>query len=217
MARRNRVDPFGDLHAVSGRGLLTGNRGCLVNLEGEVIRHHGSSSWICCVTSFRDRRMPLAAFGHWTPIFFLDEAVALAAGHRPCAFCRPDAYRSYGDAATAAAGVSHPLLARELDRRLITERHRRGRGLVRHADRHVWQAAMADLPVGAVVLDKQRHPYLVLENTVLRFDFEGWTDPAPRPSGRTVDVLTPPTSVAALRCGFLPVLHPTAQPVVTPL
>src|SRR5215472_7411689 len=120
MPRRNRVDPWGDLHAVSARGLFTGNRGCIVDKHEQVVRHHRSSTlWITCLTEFRDWRVPLARPSRWTPIFFLDDAVALAAGHRPCATCRRDMYRSYRDA------VDPALRAVELDRRLTTERLRR--------------------------------------------------------------------------------------------
>ena len=95
MPRRNRADPWGDLHAVSARGLFTGNRGCIVDEHEQVVRHHRSSTlWITCLTEFRDWRVPLARPNRWTPIFFLDDAVALAAGHRPCATCRRDMYRS---------------------------------------------------------------------------------------------------------------------------
>jgi hypothetical protein len=86
VSRRNRVDPWGDLHAVDARGLLTGNRGSLVDDAGHVVRHHRSSTlWITCLTEFRGHRQPHDDPHRWTPIFFLDEAVALAAGHRPCA------------------------------------------------------------------------------------------------------------------------------------
>jgi hypothetical protein len=99
MPRRNRVDPWGDLHAVSARGLFTGNRGCIVDEREQVVRHHRSSTlWITCLIEFRDWRVPLARPNRWTPIFFLDDAVALAAGHRPCATCRRDLYRTYRDA-----------------------------------------------------------------------------------------------------------------------
>ena len=74
MPRRNRVDPWGDLHAVSPRGLFTGNRGCIVDEREQVVRHHRSSTlWITCLTEFRDWRVPLARPNRWTPIFFLDD------------------------------------------------------------------------------------------------------------------------------------------------
>ena len=210
MPRRNRIDPWSDLHAVSGLGLLTGNRGCLVDGHGNVVRHHMSSLWIACVTEFRDWRHPLAAPHRWTPIFFLDDAVALAAGHRPCAFCRREAYRSYRDAVSVSLAASKPLLASELDRRLVAERHRRGRGLDRAGDRLVWETRIAGLPSGTVVVDDDRRALLLTDDCLLAFTFDGWTAAIDRPRTGTVHVLTPPTSVAALANGFSPLLHPSA-------
>jgi hypothetical protein len=197
---------------VSGRGLLTGNRGCLVDGHERLVRHHASSLWIACLTEFRGWRWPLAAPDHWTPIFFLDDAVALAAGHRPCALCRRDAYRSYRDAVTRSTGSSGPLLASELNLRLVAERLRRGRGLERAGDRITWRAPIADLPAGTVVLDAERRPRLLLDDRTMQFMFDGWTAPRRRPSG-DVEVLTPPTSVGALANGYTPLLHPTALAV----
>jgi len=202
--RRNRVDPWGDLHAVAARGMSTGNRGCLVDDDGEVARHHRSPLWIVCRTSFRDWRHPLAAPQRWTPVFFLDDAVALAAGHRPCATCRRDDYEAYRDAVTRARGADDPLLAKELDALLVAERHRRGRGLDRAADRLTWRADASTLPDGTVIVGDDA-PRLVIGDRDLAFAFDGWHDPRPRPDGEVV-VLTPPTSVAALANGFTPVL-----------
>ena len=190
--------------------MFTGNRGCLVDDKGAVVRHHRGSLWIACVTTFKDWRFPLADPGRWTPIFFLDDAVALAAGHRPCGLCRRDAYRSYRDAVTRSAGASEPLGAGELNRRLAAERLRRGRGLARAADRRLWDASIDDLPAGAVIVDDARQPFLVLDDRLLSFTFDGWGSPTDRPR-RTVTVLTPPTSVAALRHGYIPVLHASVQ------
>jgi hypothetical protein len=209
--RRNRVDPFGDLHAAAGRGLLTGNRGCLVDDHGEIVRHHGSTLWISCRTEFRGWRHPLAAPRRWTPIFFLDDAVALAAGHRPCALCRRDDYRAYRDAVTRSAGSPAPLLAADLNRRLDAERHHRGRGLERAVDRRTWTAAVDALPAATVIVDDDRRPRLLLADRTLAFTFDGWTDPSSRPRRGEIVVLTPPTSVTALANGYVPLLHPTAE------
>ena len=209
MPRRNRVDPWGDLHAVNGRGLFTGNRGCLVDRNGAVVRHHTSPSWIICLTEFRGRRRPLAAAVGWTPLFFLDDAVALAAGHRPCGLCRRSSYRSYRDAVTRATGSSSPLPATELTRRLGAERLVPGRGLARAADRRLWASEIGALPAGAVVVDRG-HPHLVLGDRLLPFTFDGWGPPSERPRRGEARVLTPPTSVAALGHGYAPVLHPSA-------
>ena len=218
MPLRNRVDPFGDLHAVAARGLLTGNRGCLVDDDGAIVRRHQVRRWITCRTEYRGWRHPLAAPRRWTPVFFLDEAVALAAGHRPCALCRRDSYRTYGEAVAEATGGSVPS-ADELDLRLHDER-RSGRGRGGRDDRvrgrpgdgrSLWTADLADLP-DATVIVVDGSPVLVAEGRLLPFHFEGWGPPLPRRLARAgpVQVLTPATSVAALRNGFRPELHPSA-------
>lgn len=194
------------------RGGFTGNRGCLVDERGELVRHHGGSLWIICRTEFRGRRVGLARPGRWTPVFFLDDAVALAAGHRPCGECRRAAYLAYREG--VAAGLGRPVRAGELNRRLAAERFpaeefgaarpRPGQGLSRAGDRRLWTADGDTLPDGTVVVLADR-PRLVLGERLLGFDFAGWRDPVPRPGGE-LTVLTPPTSVLALRHGFTPVV-----------
>jgi hypothetical protein len=208
----NRVDPFGDLRASPARGLLTGNRGCLVDDDGAIVRRHQVRRWITCQTEYRGWRHPLTAPRRWTPVFFLDEAVALAAGHRPCALCRRGAYRVYGEAIAAATGGA-VLSADDLDLRLHDERRvARPRDAGPPGDgRSLWTADLADLPEATVIVDDGL-PVLVLERSLLPFRFEGWGPPLRhRPArARSVTVLTPATSVAALRNGFRPVLHPSA-------
>ncbi len=211
MSRQNRVDPWGDLHAVPQRGLFTGNRGCLVNDDSELVRHHNGSLWITCLTKYRDWRHPLGKPRTWTPLFLLDDAVALAAGHRPCGLCRRVDYLGYRSAVTAATGAASPVLAVELNRRLASERHVRGRGVDRADDRLRWTSNLDELPAGVVVTDALSNtPQLVTEHHLQRFSFDGWGESITRPRGTTVEVLTPPTSVAALKHGFAPHLHPTA-------
>jgi hypothetical protein len=181
-----------------------------VDAAGTLVRHHRGSLWITCVTEFRDWRQPLAAAGRWTPVFFLDDAVALAAGHRPCGFCRRPAYLAYQEAVTRAAAGPAPVQAVELNRRLAAERLRRGRGVDRAGDRRLWTAGIETLPAGAVVVDRDRTPRLVLDDRLLAFGFEGWGRPVERPRHGAVEVLTPPTSVAALRHGYVAVLHPSS-------
>jgi hypothetical protein len=210
MPRRNRVDPWGDLQAVAERGLFTGNRGCLVDNAGRIIRHHRGDLWITCVPEYRGWRHPLDAPGIWTPIFFLDDAVALAAGHRPCGLCRRSDYLTYREAVARSENGPVPA-ATELNRRLARERLRRGRGLERAVDRITWRSRLATLPDGTVIVDADNSPRLVIEDRLMAFTFAGWADPGTRPHRATVEVLTPPTSVAALRNGFEPVLHPSAR------
>lgn len=215
MPRRNRVDPWGDLRAVPDRGLLTGNRGCLVDDHERVVRHHVGARWISCTLRYRDHRSPLAAPCRWTPLFFLDEAVALAAGHRPCARCRPEAYRQYRDAVGAALAAPLPLRAGDLDARLDAERFdrtprsgiragrgRAGRGLERAAARAAWPQPYAVLPDGTVVLLAGNGPHVVRGRNLRPFTFAGWGRPVRRPDTGTASVLTPPTSYAALVHGY---------------
>src|SRR4051794_20384021 len=139
--------------------MFTGNRGPLVDEERRIVRHHASSTlWITCVLQFRDWRHPLDQPHIWTPLFFLDDAVALAAGHRPCAFCRRSDYQAYRDAVSADG---QRLKASEIDRRLASERLRRGRGVSRAKDRPLWRADATTLPVGTVVVDTAGEPRLV--------------------------------------------------------
>src|SRR5262245_15904737 len=109
-------------------------------------------------------------------------------------------YRSYRDA------VDPALRAVELDRRLTTERLRRGSGI----DRKTWRADLESLPDGTVIIGADGQARLVLADRMLAFSFGGWTRPEARTVTDVVEVLTPPTSVRALANGFTPVLHPTA-------
>ncbi|MGH8925539.1 MAG: hypothetical protein ACRDWA_13015 [Acidimicrobiia bacterium] len=201
MPLRNRVDPWGDLHAVSARGTFTGNRGCLVNDDGEVVRHHQGDAWITCRLEYKDWKHPLDLPRTWTPLFFLDEAVALAAGHRPCAFCRREDYNAYCRAIAEAEGLAKPLRAREIDQRLSAERLVPGRGLSRAKDRKTWTAENG-VPPGTVVVDSERHALLVKGREFLSFGFDGWRVATERPPMDLQRVLTPPTSVAALAGGY---------------
>ena len=210
MPRRNRIDPWGDLHAVSGRGLFTGNRGCLVDEGGRTVRHHRGPLWITCLLEYQGWKHPLDRPRTWTPIFFLDDAVALAAGHRPCGLCRRGAYLDYRDAVSRADGSSRLPGAGDLNRRLARERLRRGRGLERAGDRIAWVAGIESLPKGTVIVGTSRAPLLVIEDRLMSFSFGGWANSSARPRQGSVEVITPPTSVAAMRHGFEPVLHPSA-------
>jgi hypothetical protein len=209
MPRRNRVDPWGDLHAVPERGLFTGNRGCLVDDDGRIARHHRGDLWITCSLEYRGWRHQLDAPRTWTPIFFLDDAVALAAGHRPCGLCRRADYVAYQEA-VALSGPAPVRGASELNQRLAGERLRPGRGMVRASDRITWPADIESLPNGSVIVDEDRRPCLVMDDWLFAFTFEGWASPRARPDRGTAHVLTPPTSVAALSHGFGPALHPSA-------
>jgi hypothetical protein len=203
--RRNRVTPTGELIAVPERGLVHGNRGCLHDDEGHIRRAFAVRRWIACRLEFRRwRRSPLMQPGRYTELFFLDDATALAAGHRPCALCRREDYRVFLDRWRGP----HPTDAGAdaLDARLHVERLD-GRG------RRLYTATIDDLPDGVMIL-RSGEPFLVRGDRLWRWTPGGYTDPVQRTSG-TADVLTPASTVEVLHGGWEPVvpfIHPSAAP-----
>jgi hypothetical protein len=194
--KQNRVTPFGDLVAVEQRGAWLGNRGVLH--EGErIVRFHRSQLWIVCALQYKDWRLPQWQPGHFTVLFFHDEAVSLAAGHRPCALCRRPAYEAFRRALAEGTGIEVPR-AGELDRRLHGERIVRGT----HR-RRFHPAAWPELPDGAFVLHDGR-PTLVLGDAVVPWTTTGYDRPEQRPRSGTAELITPPATVAALRTGYVP-------------
>ncbi|EWT01259.1 hypothetical protein N865_05615 [Intrasporangium oryzae NRRL B-24470] len=205
----NRVSPLGEVVAAPGRGAWMGNRGRLHDGAGprDVRRHHVGRAWIVCRLDFRDRRVEQWAPGRYTPLFFLDEAVAFAAGHRPCAECRRPAYTAFRDLVAAAHGASR-LLAPELDRILHEERWD-----ARQRTRRLHACAWGDLPDGAFVLVDDG-PALVTAGalTVWRPDNTYAATLLARPTTGTAAVLTPPTTLEALRRGYPVQLGAQASP-----
>jgi hypothetical protein len=197
----NRVTPQGDIVAIDQRGLFMGNRGCL-HRGGEraIARPWQVRRWITCVLEHNGWVAPKWLPGRWTPLFFWDEAVALAAGHRPCALCRHPDFVAWLDAWEAAFG-ERPRVD-PMDRRLHADR-RDGREQRRH------RSSWPDVPAGAfAALDGG--PALVLDDRLLPWSAAGYGPARPRPSTGPANVLTPRATVAVLRHGFRPVVHPSA-------
>jgi hypothetical protein len=174
-----------------------GNRGILHDDAGHVVRNHASKLWITCALQFKGWRARQWEPHHYTVLFFHDEAVSLAAGHRPCALCRREAYNAYREAVAAHHGAA-PLSAKEIDARLHAERL-----LPRSRIRRIYEAPWPEVPEGSfVVLDDE--PFLVRAEGLVRWTTGGYADARRRPRQGTAAVLTPPTSVAALRAGYVP-------------
>ena len=206
MPLRNRVTPLGNLIADPGRGLVYGNRGCLHDDRGEIRRRYNGKRWIACRLAFRDwHRGPLMQPGRFTELFFLDEATAFAAGHRPCALCRHEDYVRFVEIwRETHAG---PANADAMDDRLHTERvERASRGQRHHA------APMSGLPDGTFVL-REGQPFLVLGSSLLRWTNTGYTEREPRPDDAHATVVTPPSLIEVLRTRWdpsVPLFHPTS-------
>jgi hypothetical protein len=207
MPRRNRVTPLGELVADPARGLVYGNRGCLHDEAGRIRRRYNGKRWIACRLRFRGwHRSPLMQPGRFTELFFLDEATAFAAGHRPCALCRREDYDRFatiwGDLHRGQAGAD------AIDAQLHAERvDPDTRGQLRR------EAPLDDLPDGAFVLEEET-PWLVLGPDLLRWTAAGYVGRRPRPARRRALVVTPPSLVEILRGGWrplVPLLHPSAE------
>jgi hypothetical protein len=200
---QNRVLPTGEIVADPARGTLMGNRGCLHG-GGTVLgaARWRSKAWICCTLTWKDVRRDPMPPGRWTALFFLDEATALAAGHRPCAYCRRTDFLAYAEAWRSATGLATRPRAREMDARLHAERVEPGtrRQLTR-------PVGTANLPDG-VMLRAAGVIGLLTRGRFRPWSGTGYGEPQPVPA--TADLLTPPSSVAVLRAGYRPALHPSA-------
>ena len=203
MPYRNRVTPLGELIAVRAKGLVYGNRGCLHDAEGRVRRGWSGKRWIACRLAFRGRRRELLRPGRFTELFFLDDATALAAGHRPCAECRREDYDRFR--ALWRELHSGPAAADAIDARLHEER-------VDGRERRLHRAALDELPDGAFVLEAGE-PWLVRGAELLRWTPAGYAERRALPGGAAT-LVTPPSLVELLRAGWspdcVPFLHESA-------
>jgi hypothetical protein len=204
MPLQNRVDPFGNLFRTEARGTMMGNRGgALHDSRQEIVRPYKSRRWITCVLEFRGRRRTVMSEGLYTELFFLDEAVAFAAGHRPCSECRRGSFNAFREAWQRARKLATRPLADEMDLELHLARiDKRRKG--------TYEAAMASLPDGCFV-EIDGRAYLVWSDTrndALRlWTPEGYTGRVARPADSIVTVLTPEPIVACMRHGYKPQIH----------
>ena len=189
---QNRVNPSGELVATTARGALMGNRGGRFHNADRTLgrRRWASRQWIACVCEFKGRHREVFGVGY-TELFFLDEPTALAAGHRPCFECRRAEaklfQRFFPGAPKNVAAMDAALHAERLD----------GRGQRR------WRARIGDLPDGAMFAWEKR-PYALRDRRALPWSFAGYGEPTPLDAALEVDVLTPTSTVAALRAGYAP-------------
>jgi hypothetical protein len=199
MPLQNRVNPFGALIATPARGTMMGNRGGRFHRPDRTLggRRWTSRHWICCDIHYKGNRHEAMGEGY-TSLFFLDEVTALAAGHRPCFFCRRKEAQHFLSLADP------PLMADAADRILHDERHASCRTDARQDCR------VADLPDGAMIAIDGA-PYAVRDDYLLRWSFEGYTEMILRQSVTQAGLITPPLFVSILRRGYRPRWHQSVR------
>jgi hypothetical protein len=201
MPLQNRVDPWGRLHAVSARGTLTGNRGIIHNEKKQIVRQWSSKAWITCTLDFRGRRRVPMSQRSWTELFFLDEATAFAAGHRPCGYCRRERYNEFKAAWLAAnpGKTSKDPRIQEIDAVLHAER------VNPDGSKRTWEAALGSLPDG-VMIEIDGFAWLKSNGELKQWGFGGYaTCSKPFPAKVSARVLTPYSLVRLYRTGeFVP-------------
>jgi hypothetical protein len=214
MPLQNRVDPFGDIHAVAARGLFTGNRGVIHDPDTRTLlkRRWTTKAWLICDCAFRGRRRDVMGRngpnGHagWTELFFLDEVTALAAGHRPCFFCRRERAQDFAMRFGEAFGIDKPRV-HDIDSRLHAER-------LASAGKRITldRSQLTTLPDGAMVA-RGRDAFAIKGGKAWRWSFERYErgpDVANWPAN-DIALITPPTTLAVLGAGFRPTWHPSAE------
>ena len=205
MPLQNRVTPFGDIVAIAERGTFMGNRGIIHDPATRTLlrRRWASKAWIICLCDYKGVRRRVMGGRSWTELFFLDEATALAAGHRPCFYCRRREAKAFR-AAWARGNGGETLPASAIDTVLHGERL-----AGRDKRLHPLPGPVLALPDGAMIA-AGGEGYLVAGGGVRGWSAAGYGEAVPVPA--EVRLLTPPSTLRALAAGYRPVLHPSASP-----
>lgn len=199
MPLQNRVTPFGDIVALPGRGMMLGNRGTIHDAEKQLVRPWQVKRWIACELEFRGRRREVWQPNRWTHLFFLDEATAFSAGHRPCAQCRNADYKRFQRLWETVHGTAAG--ADAIDGVLHTSR-------LQNRKKRTYIAEIDDLPDGTYV-SIDGTPWLIWGNWIYRWSDSGYAAARERPAQETVEVLTPEPVVALFAAGYRPRVHPS--------
>jgi len=198
MSLRNRVDPLGAIHAVPERGMRMGNRGCLHDARRNIVREWGRKAWIICLLEYKGRHRQVMSPGSYTELFFLDEATALAAGHRPCGTCQRERLREFTRLwQTVNSADVFSLSA--LDGQLHHERYASA------GSSALWSASLANLPGGIFVLPGGQGQPCLWDGVTLRpWSCAGYGERVQAAVDEEIPVLTPRSIVRVIAAGFRP-------------
>lgn len=199
MPLQNRVTPSGDIVAVAGRGTVLGNRGVLHDDQRRIVRISQVKRWIACLLHYRNVRRTVMTPRTWTELFFLDEATAFSAGHRPCAYCRNADYKRFK--ALWESRFGKVANVDEIDAVLHSER-------LDGRIKRTWRSDVAALPDGTYI-SIHNTPRIVWRDELVTWTDSGYGDRQRRPAHLEVDVLTPRSIVEIFNAGYAPGVHPT--------
>ena len=206
MPLQNRVNPFSTLISTPERGAWTGNRGVIHNERKEIIKNHAVKYWITCVLNYKNAQRSVMSPNRWTELFFLDEATAFAAGHRPCGFCRHPDFKRFKDLWIKANGEQYGLTSKtKMD--IIDAIIHQGR-LDKNGVQKTFKSTLTALPDGTfITLDESGKAYLWYQQNLYEWSFSGYTKVSQFDKNQEVNVLTPLSYVAVFKAGYVPEVH----------
>jgi hypothetical protein len=206
MPLQNRVLPSGEIVAIPDRGMFVGNRGIIHNPATKTLlkKRWSTDAWLTCVLEFRGRRRKVMERRSWTELFFLDEATSLAAGHRPCFYCRREDANRFR-AAWQKGNRTGEVLAPDIDAVLHRERFASAKKL------HPLPSALEKLPDGTMV-QAGEDSFLIAQGKPLLWTPSGYR--AVKGAVGDAKLLTPPSTVRAFAAGYKPVLHWSVEELV---
>jgi len=198
---QNRVNPFGQIIQTTARGAWMGNRGLIHNEQQQIVRDFRLKAWITCKLDFKGRHREVMAPGLYTELFFLDEATAFSAGHRPCAECRREDFNRFKSAwilGNPAHGFHSKSPIREIDEILHRER------MDLNGRKVTFFEKPDKLPGGSFILYQDK-PFIIRHgNRAAAWKPPGYMEIIELPPGIELEVLTPRSIVNSFRAGYIP-------------
>ncbi len=206
MPLQNRISPFSTLTATPERGTWTGNRGVIHNADQEIVRNHAVKYWITCELKYKNFQRKVMTPNRWTELFFLDEATAFAAGHRPCGFCRNSDFKRFKSLWLLANGERYGLEKNAkidaIDALIHQER------IDENGFKKTFKANLTTLPSGTfITLNQSKKAYLWFQKNLYEWSFGGYTKNLEIVQNQEVEVLTPLSYVKTFKAGYIPEAH----------